>query len=399
MFDSTPYLAVFLLSAMDPEVQLMDTNFSCFDSNLSTESVSEREWSIAPIVSTDTATRYIITVTCFIFILLGIPWNSVVIAIIVKKKLYMAEPAIILLLNLAITDLLLCVLVMPFNLVPGITGDFSFGGSDSVRCKVCQVGVVFIILVLVLLNNFALMSVDRLIYIRWAIQYHWIVKPGKLALVVLLSWLLSIITALPPVFGFGEMRFSTAIGVCTIKFSGATPVSRNAYYLGFVMIIILIPIVVLVVTNSWVACIVQKHLRNAYRDTKESKRLARYSVYEELKKQHTTVQFNFIKIYTAIFITFILTWSPILVRLLAGLAAENSEFTPAVRVGGALSYIALLSQVIVHPTLMAMLIGEVKATLFKHAIILKNKVLRRDLNDMPATAPCSETLSRRQFSV
>ena len=357
----------------------MNANFSgCFSSNLSTESVSEFVWSMEPIVHTDIATRYIITITCFILIILGIPWNSVVIAIIIRKKLYKAEPAIILLLNLGIADMLLCILVMPFNLVPGITKDFSFGSSDAVRCKVCQIGVVFIVLMLVLLNNFALMSIERLIYIRWALQYHCIVKPWKVTLVVLLSWLLCIICTLPPLFGFGEMQFSTAIGICTIKFSGSTPISRNTNYLVIMFIVIFIPIVVLVVTNFWVVCIAQKHLRNIYRQNKEKKGLAKNVFYQELKKKHTSVQINFIKIYMTIFITFIVTWTPTLVRLLAGMIAEDAEFTPGIRVGGTLAYIALLSQVVVHPALLAMLIREVKEALFKHVTAIKNDILRVD---------------------
>lgn len=347
------------------------------------ESVSDRVWSLEPIVHTDTATRYIITVICFILIAMGLPWNGVVIAIIVKKQLYKEEPAIVLLLNLAITDLLLCLLVIPFNLVPGITGEFSFGNSDAVRCKVCQAGVVFIILMLVLLNNFALMSIDRLVYIRWAMHYHMAIKPSRLAVAVLLSWLLSIVTALPPLFGFGQMHFSTAIGICSVKFSGRTPVSRNGYYLILLLIVVLIPLITLIVTNTWVVCISQGHLRKAYKNAKEGKRLARKSFYEEVKKRHTAVQFNFIKIYAAIFITFIITWTPILIRIIAGLMAEDAEFTPTVRVGGALSYLALLSQVVLHPTLLAVLMREVRDALVKRANKLKRKLRRARVSDIP----------------
>ena len=358
-------------------MQLMDANFSCFNDNLS--GLTEEVWSLEPIVHTDTATRYIITTVCFILIILGIPWNCVIIGIIMKKKLYKDKPTIILLLNLCIVDLLLCILVMPFNLVPGITGEFNFGSTDAARCSVCQVGVVYIMLVLVLLFNFSLLSADRLIYIRWAIRYHLIIKTWRLILIVLLAWLISVIAALPPVFGFGEMQFSTAIGICTIKFSGSTPISQNVYYLVVLLVTVLAPIIVLIVTNSWVVYIAQKHLRVVYRNTKEKKEITEKSIYQDLKKRHTTVQINFIKIYTAIFVTFIITWFPILIRLLLGIVAEDAEFTPSVRVIGALAYLALLSQVIIHPTLLALLIREVKETLSTCAIIPKKR--HQTLND------------------
>ena len=311
-------------------------------------------------MDTDTATILIVTIMCFAFVILGIPWNLTVIIIIIRKKIYSEEPAVVLLLNLALTDLFLCIYIIPFNLVPGITREFRFGDSDLIRCRVCQAGVIFNTLLLVLLNNFALMSVDRLIYIKWALHYYRLIMPWKIVTAVIIFWVASILTALPPVFGFGELQFSTAVGICTIKFSGNGRFTRNIYYLAVILIAILIPLLILVATNTWVILIAQKHIRTVYADTKTNKKQFRKSFYQDIVKRHNSIQINFIKIYAAIFITFIVTWTPILIRILIGLANEDLEFTSFVRVMGSLAYTTLLSQVVVHPTLMVILVPEVR---------------------------------------
>lgn len=338
----------------------INTNFSCFNDSLSVDSFTENVWSLEPIVSSDQATLIFVTIMCFVFIILGIPWNLTVFFIVLKKKIYTEEAAVVLLLNLVLTNLFLSIYIIPFNLVPGITREFRFGDSDVIRCKVCQTGMIFSTLLLVILNNFALLSVDRLIYIKLAIYYYRLVNPGKMVIGVLVIWMASILIALPPVFGFGELFFSTAVGICTIKFSGFGRYTKNIYYLAVILIAILIPLLVLIGTNSWVIFIAQKHIRRVYADTKASKKQFRKSFYQDIIKRHNTIQTNFITIYAGIFITFIITWTPILIRILIGLVDEDLEFTSPVRIMGSLAYITLLSQIVVYPTLMAILMPEVR---------------------------------------
>ena len=53
-----------------------------------------------------------------LFFLVGLPWNGLVIGIILKKKLF-TRPTYMLMLNLAIANLLVCVLVLPLTVVTG----------------------------------------------------------------------------------------------------------------------------------------------------------------------------------------------------------------------------------------------------------------------------------------
>ena len=325
-------------------------------------------------VQTDTATRYAITAILILLLLIGLPWNVLIIASIIKKRLY-KQPTIILLLNLAITDLLVCLLVMPLNIVTGIAGGFIFGASDRVRCQVCQTGVIFTILILVSLFNLAIISVDRFIFIKAAMHYKKWITPIKMVIATILIWVLSILVSIPALVGFGEMRFSTAVGICTIAFSGETHITSNSNYLIFLAIVAVIPILTLAITNIWALCLIQKYLRKKKKSMKETKLTHRKSFHKEMRKKHNVMQVKLVKIYTAIFVTNIITWLPMLARLVIGAVEETDEYSQAVRISGSLAYIALISQSVVHPIVQASLIGDVRKNIKAFFKILKKKVV------------------------
>lgn len=337
-----------------------EANFSCFDSNLSSEFLTEEVWSLNPVVQSDTPTRYTLAAIVILLLLLGLPSNILVITVVLRKKLYQHQPTIVLLLSLALTDLLVCVLVMPWNIVTLIAGEFQFGGDDYTRCQVCQTGVIFVILSLVTLNNLAVISVDRLIYLRAAIHYSKLVTNTRVLIATILVWFLSTVITIPPLFGFNEMRFSTAVGICTIAFSGSTYLAKNSYYLILLAVVVLVPIATLVVTNAWGMGIIQNQLRKKSKNLKKDKQNHRKSFHKKLKRQQQTGQVKLVKVYGAIFITNLITYIPIVARLITGVVAEADEFTQAVRISGTLAYIALLSQSVVHPIVQAFLIGDVR---------------------------------------
>jgi hypothetical protein len=66
----------------------------------------------------------IVTATfLLLFLVIGLPWNLLVIATIVKQRLY-TQPTIILLLSLASSDLVLLVLHLPLVMIVGFHGEF-----------------------------------------------------------------------------------------------------------------------------------------------------------------------------------------------------------------------------------------------------------------------------------
>lgn len=144
----------------------MDFRVDFVCSNYSRDVISPELWVLAEVYRDYTLS---IGVVLSIFLLIGIPWNLVVIIVILKNRLFV-QPAIVLLLNLAITDLFLCVLVMPLNIISAFSVEFIFGNSDYIRCQVCQTGLIFNILLLMSVYNVALLSLDRFLYVRIPLQ-------------------------------------------------------------------------------------------------------------------------------------------------------------------------------------------------------------------------------------
>lgn len=337
-----------------------EANFSCFDANLSKDFLTESVWTLNTVVKSDTGTRIALTVITTLLLLVGLPSNILLITVLLKKQLHRKQPAILLLLNLAVTDLLVCCLVMPWNIVTLIAGEFHFGGDDHTRCQVCQTGVILSVLTFVTLNNLALISVDRLIYLKRPMHYHTHATSGRVLAATGAVWLLSCLVSVPPLFGFSEMRFSTAVGVCTIAFSGSTPLAKNSHYLIFLAIVALVPILTLLVTNLWGLGIIQQHLRAKARKLQEEKKHNRKSFHEKMKQQQQSTQVKLLKVYGVIFLTNLITYLPMIARMIVGVAAEEEEFTEGVRVSGSIAYLALMSQAVVHPIVQASLVGDVR---------------------------------------
>ena len=83
--------------------------FSCQGPNVSSESLSD-VWLVQDRVNG------VVTATFMLLIMvMGLPWNLLVVIIIVKEKLY-HNPTILLLLNLALNDVIMLLLNLPINI-------------------------------------------------------------------------------------------------------------------------------------------------------------------------------------------------------------------------------------------------------------------------------------------
>jgi len=236
-------------------------NVSCRIDLLSTNSVTPEWWEISEDRKTAALSTAVFTL---LFIITGLPSNILIISSILYRRLY-REPTHILLLNLAVTDLLVCVCVMPFTVVSGFAGGFVLGGSDSVRCEWCKTGVIFVGLGLVSLHTLALLSVDRFVFIKFPLKYDLHVTWRKAVLCVGILWIVSILLAVPPVFGFGNVVFFGNVATCTIS-----PRSEDIGYLVFLLAESCFPFGAFIVANTWLVCIVQKHIRKTYSNLQQS---------------------------------------------------------------------------------------------------------------------------------
>ena len=179
-------------------------DYSCSDANLSRNSVTPEYWESSSISDDFRANSTATAVIMLILFIVGLPANIIIIVSILYQKLY-KETTHILLLNLAISDLLVCLLVMPFTIVTGFAGGFIFGDSDHTRCQVCQTGLILIVLTSFSVGILAMISVDRFIFIKFPLRYETVVTLPRITIAIIVTLLFSILHSILPLFGFGEL--------------------------------------------------------------------------------------------------------------------------------------------------------------------------------------------------
>lgn len=308
-----------------------------------------------------------------IIVFVALIWNLfIVITYIVKFKL-LKEPANILLLSLAVNDILICLLVVPFSLVAAVNGEFVIGSNDVVRCQTCSTqGFFFIFLTVVQVHLIALLSIDRCIALisvnrfRNPLKYKsvknvWATVAGVIA-VCAVCFILSV----PPAFGFGEWEFNRNFGLCMPQW---TPILPNGLYMGIVILECFIPIFVIALTNVWTYKIVHRFLsKNVQR--KKSFRNTKHEVNEE-ELLHRKQQHQLVKVFGALLIANIVTWFPIIIMFFVVIITSGENVPEYLYIIGWLCY--LLSPTI-HPILESCFIKELRTRVNKAKKSVRTKV-------------------------
>ena len=105
-----------------------NSTFLCNGHNVSGESLSD-VWLVKDRVSGQVTAAFILLI-----LVVGLPWNLLVVITIVKEKLY-HQPTIALLLNLALNDAIMLIFMLPIEVATGFIGEFPLGNSDVMRCQ------------------------------------------------------------------------------------------------------------------------------------------------------------------------------------------------------------------------------------------------------------------------
>lgn len=334
---------------------------SCANSSaLSSNSVTIHYWDSSGDATKVSALTTAAITLCFIF--LGLPSNLVIIAAILKKRLY-KQPTYILLLNLAIVDFLLCLLVMPFPVMSGFAGEFFFGANDRIRCKVCQTGLFFVVFELVTLNLLTLISLDRLAFVIYPFKYHKMLTVSRTIAVVLVVWVFNLLISAIPLFGLGDVSYYSVVSFCVVKFTGKFQFSRNIYYPLYAVVISVFLLFVILFCNIWIACIVHKHITRIY-NTKRISAIEEESAIQAKRRATRTKflkQLQLFKVLFAVVATNIATWIPVIVC--AVYAVLTNGTVPAAF--NVTVFVILMSVGVVHPVIQASLIPELRQHILK----------------------------------
>ena len=221
------------------------------------------------------------------------------------------------------------------------------------RCRVCQTGIMAIILPWISIHTLCLMSIDRFIYLKRPLEYTQIVTPKRMLVTIISTWILCTLIALPPLFGFGEIKFSYTVATCTPLVVESTHIAPNHFYTLLLLVDISVPIIALFTMYIWIMCIARSSF------VRRKKRVTLNGSMEKgaIVKQHSKSQLRMVRLFSAIFIANLLTWLPMIVLVLTG-ASLGAKRIPTLVFS--IAYLSYLAETVIHPILQACLIREIR---------------------------------------
>ena len=341
------------------------SDFLSVCANASDSSVTSELWLVQ-----DRTSGLVTAVFLLLFLVIGLPWNLLVVVTIVKQKLY-TQPTIILLLSLVLTDLILLVFHLPFATIVGFHGEYLFGSSDQVRCLVCdKTGFISLLFSLNSIFTISLMSADRFLFIYKPFQYIHYVTKWRTVVAIVVAWLIATVVAILPLVRFGNITYSDVTLACGLEVSFA-----SSHYPIFVLVVSSLPMIPVIVCNMWVCCIVQRNIQAIYK-VKRSLKLSTpddCKFYRNMKKKRREKETHLFKVFGVLLLSNAITWLPTLVTILlffSGTAVPASFISTA--------HVLFLSQTVLHPIIETTLIKEVrvplKNILFCCCIVVRAKV-------------------------
>ena len=311
---------------------------------------------LSDVVENNTEVVYASVSLSSLFLVVGSPLNAIMIGIVIKKKL-LTRPSVMLMMNLAIANLLVCLLVMPLTIAYGIQVL-----ADKKGCTLtgilCQTAVIFSLLPLVSTYVVALMAVDRVIYLKKPLRYERIVTPCKMFAAILGVWLFSFITLIALIILNGLLpRTELYDNLLCFPFSIAAAHSYLTIVLG---LLIFSPEIVELVCCVYIIYIARRHLLRRFHGMLsrfgsvrvQTQSATKDKVQKGREKEYKKGQLQIVKLFAAFFTTSFLT---AIAAFAFGLVGSN--------VFSLLSYLTILSRSILLPLMEVYLTHEVRSAI------------------------------------
>ena len=303
---------------------------------------NESNWHL----DTEGFTRYsrpiILFYECLVFVV-SFSWNLFIIIFIFRHKKMLKEPPNIFFVNLAIADFLATVLCVPFYIITVGAESWIFGDTDCVRRGFCKaIGFFLSTLLLVSIYFLAALAFDRFIAIARNWQYERIVSVKRAWIGVIISWIVAILVASPPLYGFGIFFFENRLGACLFRWSG------NREYVLFFVIQLLIPIIIIIVCTLGTYCRVRKFLNKQHQRT--IRHISRQATVR-FEMKHKKRQKKVLWIFTMLLIVLTLCWAPGILTAMVGFFVGYEEIPGPVFVT---DLMLVLSNIMLNPIVLAL---------------------------------------------
>lgn len=169
------------------------------------------------------------------FIIIGtIIGNSLVcIAVGIVKRLQ--SPSNLLIVSLALSDLLVAVLVMPFSAAMEV-----LGGYWPFNDTLCDLWTSLdVIMCTASILNLCMISVDRYFVITRPFQYAIKRTPKRMAVMIAAVWSLSVIISVPPLFGWKQPKQSPNSCVISQEIGYQIYATLGAFYVPLIVMIVI----------------------------------------------------------------------------------------------------------------------------------------------------------------
>ena len=340
-------------------------SFSCSSKDLSHTNLTLEVWSIVNASNLLKDSVLVLAVLTLLIVAVGIPWNATVLVTVAVKQ-YKGS-TYILLANLVAADLLLGLFII-FHIVSAFKQEFTIGNTDYDRCQACH-AIVISGTALSHVSGFilTLLSVDRLVYIQWPFQYSKYTNIKMIIFSLLSVWILSIAFSIPPIFGFGEIKFDVKSGFCGIHVLGNTSITANSSYVLFLIAVNSIPCLVTIAANVWLLIItcnnVAKRRKRQVRSVKNTFHSFRTKMSQEkiVTSNFHKEQAHLARIFGALFFVNVITWIPVFSLIIVQLIIGDAGGIPIPVF--TLAFLSLVSQPTLHPILETCLMGKVRTTI------------------------------------
>ena len=324
---------------------------------------------------------YVTTAFLIIFWIIGVPSNILIIVAILKKRLYKKKPTFIILLNLSIADLLMCLIVMSLNIIIGLAGEFIFGNSDYERCRACSIGGLFFTFQLVPYHLIGILSIDRLLFIRFPLKYRELITTRVTIVTVTVAWAIGLLITLLSLVGVGDFVFLQPLAFCSFSPDIGKPANLAIVIISAIELIA--PLLLLLVTNIWILVIIRKHFSELSKLSMASKQLIKRN--RDVSKR---AQVRLVQVYGSIFIANLITLAPTLALVITIFSLPPSQ-QPLVPPGFiAFTYITFVSQAVCHPIIEALLIPDIRRMVTQYCF----KPDKKKIDSRSSTSKSSQKL-------
>ena len=294
----------------------------------------------------------------------GIPLNLYIVIAILYKRLY-TQPTYLLLLNLGIIHLITCFIPILFGIVTGLRGEVWFGSSDYFRCQLCKIVSGYLLVSFAQSFNMALLSLERLAFFLSPLRYKSSVTYRKTGYVLVFMWLLSFGLTLPPILGYGDLAFAMW---CGFIFLTRPHVDSSVSYLSICVVVGVILLMILVVSNIWIAHIAIKSI-NEVRDKRvtpiSDTRIGMGTMYQRTRRREMArKQLRLFQIFGILLLVSILAILPAIFLAAAtiiNVRALQAEYLIFVQ-------IFQLAQVALHPAIETSIAPELRRIVVSHCL-------------------------------